>query len=77
AQDQLTATTGSVAQSLIAIYKALGGGWGIRVGKDFVPEKTKEEMRSRTNWGRLLAPEKVELPPPSDKARDKWRWPDW
>ena len=51
-------TKGSVALNLIAIYKALGGGWEIREGKDFVPEKTKEEMRTRTNWGDLLSSEK-------------------
>jgi len=75
AQDTLTATVGKIAINLIAMYKALGGGWEIRVGKDFVPEEIKAEMRERTNWGRLLAPEKVE--PPSDKDRKKWRWPDW
>jgi NodT family efflux transporter outer membrane factor (OMF) lipoprotein len=75
AQDRLTATTGEVAFNLIAMYKALGGGWEIRAGKDFVPEATKEEMRKRTNWGRLLSPEAVE--PPSDEDRMKWRWPDF
>ncbi len=56
-EDLLTDTSGSVALNLIAIYKALGGGWEIRKGKDFVPEETKEEMRGRTNWGRLLETE--------------------
>ncbi len=75
AQDRLTSTTGSVALNLIAMYKALGGGWEIRIGKDFVPEETREEMRNRTNWGRLLSPE--EVAPPSEEAREKWRFPDW
>ncbi len=75
AQDRLTSTTGSVALNLIAMYKALGGGWEIRIGKDFVPEETREEMRNRTNWGRLLSPE--EVVPPSEEAREKWRFPDW
>jgi len=79
AQDLLTATTGSIALNLVAMYKALGGGWQIRAGKDFVPDETKEEMRERTSWGRLLELEKVE--PPSEEARRKWwwpwRWPDW
>jgi NodT family efflux transporter outer membrane factor (OMF) lipoprotein len=51
-------TKGSVALNLIAIYKALGGGWEIREGKDFIPEKTREEMEKRTNWGNLLETEK-------------------
>jgi NodT family efflux transporter outer membrane factor (OMF) lipoprotein len=75
-QDFLAATSGSVAISLIGIYKALGGGWQIRMGKDFVPEEIKEDMRKRTNWGDLLSREEVEEPT-SDEGRDGWRWPDW
>jgi len=74
-QDLLTATTGSVVLNLVAMYKALGGGWEIRVGKDFVPEETKAEMRERTGWGKLLEQEKLE--PPSEEDRKKLRWPDW
>ena len=75
-QDRFTSTTGSVAVNLVAVYKALGGGWESRVGKDFVPEHTREEMRNRTNWGRLLAPEELEEPPPDEKPK-LWRRPDW
>jgi NodT family efflux transporter outer membrane factor (OMF) lipoprotein len=78
-QDLLTSTTGSVAVNLVGMYKALGGGWQIRAGKDFVSDETKAEMRERTGWGKLLELEKVE--PPSEEARKKWwwpwRWPDW
>jgi len=56
-QDNLASTTGSVAINLVAMYKALGGGWELRQGKDFVSEKTREEMRKRTDWGNLLPPE--------------------
>ena len=52
--DRLAQTTGTIAVNLIAMYKGLGGGWEIRVGKDFVPAQTKEEMQERTNWGDLL-----------------------
>lgn len=55
-QDLLTSTRGTVALNLIAIYKALGGGWEIRADKDFIPEKIKNEMRKRTDWGDLLGP---------------------
>jgi NodT family efflux transporter outer membrane factor (OMF) lipoprotein len=75
-EDRLSSTSGSVATSLIAMYKALGGGWQIRFDKDYVPAEIKEEMRERTNWGGLLDPEEVELPA-NDKERRKWRWPDW
>jgi NodT family efflux transporter outer membrane factor (OMF) lipoprotein len=53
-EDFFAYTSGSVVLNLIAIYKALGGGWEIREGKNFVPEKTREEMEKRTNWGDLL-----------------------
>ncbi len=56
-QDNLASTTGSVAVNLVAMYKALGGGWELRQGKDFVSGKTHEEMRKRTDWGNLLPPE--------------------
>jgi NodT family efflux transporter outer membrane factor (OMF) lipoprotein len=62
-QDLLTSTRGVVLVSLIATYKALGGGWESRAGKDFLPEEIKNEMRQRTDWGPLLSPDKVETPP--------------
>jgi NodT family efflux transporter outer membrane factor (OMF) lipoprotein len=75
-QDIQTAVSGNVSLSLVSIYKALGGGWQYRIGKDFVAEKYKEQMRQRTNWGKLLEPAKLETPP-SENATDKWLWPDW
>lgn len=75
-QDQQTATAGNVATNLVSIYKALGGGWQYRVGKDFVAARYKEEMRARTNWGKLLEPDKLKTPP-SENATEKWWWPDW
>ena len=75
-QDLWTATRGDVVLNLIAMYKALGGGWQIRTGKEFVPEPIKVEMRNRTNWGNLLAPEELQEPA-SEEERTKWRWPDW
>jgi NodT family efflux transporter outer membrane factor (OMF) lipoprotein len=76
AQDLLTGREGSVAENLVAVYKALGGGWQIRLGKDFVPQETKEEMQKRTDWGELLSIKEVEMPP-SKEAGKRWRRPDW
>jgi NodT family efflux transporter outer membrane factor (OMF) lipoprotein len=73
-QDLLTSTTGDVALNLVGMYKALGGGWQIREGKDFVPEEIKAEMVKRTDWGGLLSPEKFATPP--DEERLKWQAPD-
>ncbi|MHC4957643.1 MAG: efflux transporter outer membrane subunit [Planctomycetota bacterium] len=53
-QDALVRTQGQVVASLIATQKSLGGGWELREGLDLVPEKTKQEMEERTNWGGLL-----------------------
>ena len=51
---RLTTNRGLVTISVIALYKALGGGWELREGKDFVPDDTRQEMRARTWWGGML-----------------------
>lgn len=53
-QDLYTETTGAVALNVISMYKALGGGWQLREGNDFVPEHIKQQMRNRTDWGDML-----------------------
>ena len=74
-QDNYTSTQGDVVTYLIAMYKALGGGWQIRIGKDFIPETTRERMEKRTDWGGLLDMPSEE---PTDKpATDLIRKPDW
>jgi len=75
-EDQLTSTAGSVDLNLVAIYKALGGGWELRKDKDFVAQDIKEEMAKRTNWGDMLEPEKLEYPPSQDVKSIVHR-PDW
>jgi NodT family efflux transporter outer membrane factor (OMF) lipoprotein len=74
--DVLTATSGDVVLNLVALYKALGGGWQTRIGKEYVSPATREEMQKRTDWGKLLEPEKVQ-PPASAEERNNWRRPDW
>jgi NodT family efflux transporter outer membrane factor (OMF) lipoprotein len=54
-QNNLAQTRSSVATYLIALYKALGGGWELRRGQPVVPERTQVEMKERTNWGDLLS----------------------
>jgi outer membrane protein TolC len=75
-QDTLVTTAGVVVENLIAMYKALGGGWEIREGKDFVPETIKAEMEQRTDWGNLLTPQAVQTVaaegPPSWFNRPDW-----
>ncbi|MCC6848442.1 MAG: efflux transporter outer membrane subunit [Deltaproteobacteria bacterium] len=54
AQDRMVATRGNVGVALTALYKALGGGWEMRMGSDFVTEEQKGAMRGRTGWGGML-----------------------
>ena len=75
-QDAWTATRGDVILNLVSLYKALGGGWQIREGKDFVSKDNIEEMEKRTDWGDLIEPKEVETPATADE-RKQWRWPDW
>ena len=74
--DLQTATSGNVVLNLVSLYKALGGGWQIRSGKDFVSEENMKTMRERTNWGGLLEPDELE-PPAEGESRSNWRGPDW
>ena len=67
-QDLLANGQGDVPQGLIAVYRALGGGWELREDQDFVPVEVKEEMEERTDWGGLLS---------SDKKEIVIRTPDW
>jgi NodT family efflux transporter outer membrane factor (OMF) lipoprotein len=53
-QDALTASRGAVVTNLIAVYKALGGGWQLREGNNFVDEALREKMAARTDWDALL-----------------------
>lgn len=75
-QDSLAVTQGDIALNLVAIYRALGGGWQIREGKDFVPASLQEEMRKRTNWGGLLKPAAYESAT-GQKPAPALRGPDW
>ena len=71
-EDAFASATCSMGINLISLYKALGGGWELRLGKDFIPEETKEEMRKPTNWGDPLPPEDLpedrEEQPPTGQA---------
>ena len=55
-QNSLAQTRSSIATNLIALYKALGGGWESRQSEPVVSESTRNEMNERTNWGDMLSP---------------------
>ena len=59
-QDAFSATTGDAATNLIAMYKALGGGYragSLREVEEYVADEDKIELRSRTKYWRKELPE--------------------
>jgi outer membrane protein TolC len=75
-QDNFVSTLGSIASNLVAIYRALGGGWQIREGTELVPPEVKEVMAKRTNWGNLLN-QATYMPPAPGEKRPAIPLPDW
>ncbi len=76
AQNNLAAAQGARATALTNLYRALGGGWEIRAGSDFVGEATRTQMRQRTDWGRLLPPAGQAQPAPPLLPGPENRGPD-
>ena len=81
-QNALAASRGETALALIAIYKALGGGWEPWRGQPALSTETVEEMQARTRWGRLLsehdrAAELDAARTGTENDRGWWRWRWW
>jgi len=71
-QNSLAQMSSSVSTNLIALYKALGGGWEVRQGRPIMPVETQREMESRTGWGDLLTtPREPEAAAPSNPQTGK------
>jgi NodT family efflux transporter outer membrane factor (OMF) lipoprotein len=83
-ENNLTETSSAIATNLIALYKALGGGWELRQGQPIIAENMQAEMRNRTDWGCILpppqppplAPETLNPPPPASDI-PLLQKPDW
>ena len=79
--DELVNERGVVALSVVALYKALGGGWQLREGQDFVPAETREQMEDRTRWGGLLTTQgqtqDVNQAESDLQKRSWWQWRWW
>jgi len=56
-QDRLVESQASVSLAAVQTYRALGGGWEIRAGEEFIDRETAERMRERTDWGDVLRPD--------------------
>jgi multidrug efflux system outer membrane protein len=53
-QERLVSNLGDVSQSLIALYKAMGGGWERGRDRPLVDDATRETMGERSDWKELL-----------------------
>ncbi|WP_409579637.1 TolC family protein [Vibrio owensii] len=74
AEDSYATIKGNVANQVVALYKALGGGWETQTGKPFLSETVAKQMQDRSDWDDLLDEEERVLPPllleqPSDKTQ--------
>jgi multidrug efflux system outer membrane protein len=59
-QDLLVSSRGNLTQNLVALYKAMGGGWEQGRSRPVLDDATRETMGRRSDWkGLLVAP----LPP--------------
>lgn len=61
-QERLVAVEGGVAQYLVAMYKAMGGGWQAGRMRPVLDDATESAMGERSDWGALL---RSPLPPPA------------
>lgn len=75
-QNSLAVSLGNVPQGLVSVYRALGGGWELREGNDFVPDDIKQAMAKRTDWGSMLDPANHQAPT-QDQRDALIRAPDW
>lgn len=79
-ENSLVGAKGDVMLGLVGAYRALGGGWQLREGRDVISAETKHEMTRRTRWGRMMEPDQ-HLPkvPPEDQPvevpkKRPWIW---
>jgi NodT family efflux transporter outer membrane factor (OMF) lipoprotein len=69
-QDNYLLSRSNAVSNLIALYKALGGGW--YSARPAVDQSTRQQMEQRTDWGNLLnepAPSQASYPVPEGQSR--------
>ena len=74
-QNELVSMQGTVATTLVSLYRALGGGWEVRQGMPYIPEEIRKEMEKRTWWGREMQEDPAKITDPS-KRNLLWYAPD-
>jgi len=62
-QQRYVTAVGSSMRNLVAIYRALGGGWEYRGDLPLVDQDTARQMQDRTNWGGLIEATNNEVTP--------------
>ncbi|MCC8994658.1 MAG: efflux transporter outer membrane subunit [Candidatus Contendobacter sp.] len=65
-QERLVTVRGLVTQGLIALYKAMGGGWQAGRERPILDDATRKTMGERSDWKKLLS---VPLPPATEELR--------
>jgi NodT family efflux transporter outer membrane factor (OMF) lipoprotein len=60
-QQRLVTSYGNSTRSLVALYKALGGGWEDQAGRQMINEQSREIMSERINWGDYLEPDNLKI----------------
>ena len=58
-EDTYAQTKGNIASNVVALYKALGGGWQARTEADLLKPEVVEQMKVRTDWGDYLEQQKL------------------
>ncbi|MEA2048022.1 MAG: TolC family protein [Campylobacterota bacterium] len=61
-QDQYAQIKGSLANNVMLLYKALGGGWQMSKGEAYLSRNLAQTMQKRTDWGHYLDEEMTRLP---------------
>jgi len=60
-QQNLVNTQGATTRSLIALYKALGGGWQQQDALPLITAASQKQMSERINWGEFLEGTNLDL----------------
>jgi NodT family efflux transporter outer membrane factor (OMF) lipoprotein len=68
-EDELVDARTRIALGAVRTFRALGGGWEIREGQEFVDAETAARMRARTDWGNVIA-EPAPAPAPAAPAAE-------
>ncbi len=60
-EDTYAVIQGNIAIQVVLLYKALGGGWEIGRGKNYLNTEDVKQMSERTDWGEYLDSSAIKL----------------